>query len=99
MAKSPLDALLAQLDEETRSRWAEYLEAVEEEIAEKGPSVAQEHLAAAFEHLLAVAWALQRCFESDEASGWMCPLGDAASTVERLRATLAHLSRKPEWSQ
>jgi hypothetical protein len=97
--KDDLAALLSQLDEETRGRWEAYLAEVDDEIREKGPSAAREHLDAALEHLLAVGWALHRCYASDEASPVMGPLGDAALTVEQLRALIDQLAKKPEWSQ
>lgn len=99
MAKTELADLLAQLDEETRLRWERYLSAVDAEISEKGPAIAREHLEAALEHLLAVGWALHRCYVLEDGETVMGPLGDAALTVEKLRAALELISKKPEWSQ
>ncbi len=99
MAKADLADLLSQLDEETRVRWERYLEAIEAEISERGPAIVREHLDAALEHLLAVGWALHRCYANDETSPVMGPLGDAASTVELLRKEIDRLAKKPEWSQ
>jgi hypothetical protein len=98
MAKTDLADLLAQLDEETRSRWERYLEKVEAEIEEKGPQVARAHLERALEHLLAVGWALHRCYALEEANV-IGPLGEAAATIEQLRAVLDEMKKKPEWSQ
>lgn len=94
-----LTELLASLDETTRARWEQYLKSIEGEIAERGPAIAHEHLEAALAHLLAVGWTLHRCFASEDASPVLRPLGDVATTVEDLRAELARLPRKPEWSQ
>jgi hypothetical protein len=99
VGKTALAELLDQLDDETRHRWAQYLEQVEDEIAEKGPATVKKHLDAALEHLLAVGWALHRCYAEDESTPVMGPLGDAATTVEKLRSALELISKKPEWSQ
>ena len=96
MSKTDLSALLEQLDEETRVRWESVLEAADAEIAEKGPLAVKEHLDRALEHLLSVGWALRRCYAAEEV---LSLLGDAATTVENLRAALDGLSKKPEWSQ
>jgi len=98
VGKSELAQLLDELDEETRGRWASYLRDVEEQILEQGPHTVLRHLDAALEHLLAVGWALRRCYATED-SEVLGPLGDAAHTVERIRAALAHLAKKPEWSQ
>ena len=98
MAKSELADLLQELDEETRGRWASYLADVERQIQEQGPGTVLRHLDAALEHLLAVGWALRRCYSTED-SEVLGPLGDAAHTVERIRSALAHLAKKPEWSQ
>jgi hypothetical protein len=95
--KPELTALLERLDEETRTRWEEYLARVDEEVTEKGPSCAREHLEAALEHLLAVGWTLHRCYT--DTSAILGPLGDAAATIEKLRALLEEIAKKPEWSQ
>lgn len=99
MAKTDLEDLLAELDHETRVRWEQYLEEVDAEISEKGPAAVREHLEAALEHLLAVGWALHRCYANEETTPVMGPLGDAASTVEHLRDEIERLAKKPEWSQ
>jgi hypothetical protein len=99
VAKTELADLLAQLDAETRVRWEQHLRRVDHEVSEKGPGVAREHLEAALEHLLAVGWALHRCYSVDEASNVLRPLYDAASTIEQLRALVADIAKKPEWSQ
>jgi hypothetical protein len=96
VAKTDLAELLEQLDEDTRLRWERVLERVENEVAEKGPLAVREHLDRALEHLLSVGWALRRCYAADEV---LRLLGDAASTVEGLRAALDGLAKKPEWSQ
>ena len=98
VSRDQLDELLAQLDEATRDRWKELLERVDAELAEKGPMALREHLDAALGHLLAIGWALHRCYSSDEAAPIMGPLGDAATTVEELRASLDQIAKKPEWS-
>jgi hypothetical protein len=99
MAKTDLDELLEHLDAATRARWASVLEAVDAEIQDKGPAALREHLDAALQHLLAVGWALHRCYAAEESDAVMGPLGEAASTVEELRAALEKLEKKPEWSQ
>jgi hypothetical protein len=100
VAKDDLSNLLSQLDEETRKRWERYLLHVDTEVSERGPQVVREHLDAALEHLLAVGWALHRCYAVDDATQRvMGPLGDAASTVEQLRQVLDEIAKKPEWSQ
>jgi hypothetical protein len=99
VAKTDLSDLLAQLDAETRARWERYLLEVDEEVDEKGPLVAREHLEAALEHLLAVGWALHRCYRDDDSHTMLDPLGDVAHTIERLRHALDQLAKKPEWSQ
>ena len=99
MAKTPLSNLLQQLDAETRERWENYLKRVDDEVEEKGPVVAREHLEAALEHLLAVGWALHRCYHDDDSQVMLDPLGDVAHTIERLRHALDQLAKKPEWSQ
>jgi hypothetical protein len=99
VAKGDLDDLLNQLDAETRERWADLLEAVDAEIQEKGPAALRDHLDAALRHLLAIGWALHRCYSSEESATVMGPLGEAACTVEELRATLDLIEKKPEWSQ
>ncbi len=99
MSRDQLEELLSQLDDDTRERWAELLERVDAELAEKGPMALREHLDAALGHLLAIGWALHRCYSADDSSSIMGPLGDAATTVEELRASLDKISKKPEWSQ
>jgi len=96
--KTELAELLARLDEETRLRWERYLVEVDAEVSERGPAVVREHLEAALEHLLAVGWALHRCYAEGETGNVLGPLGDAASTVESLRTALDQLPKKPEWS-
>ena len=96
MAKTDLAELLEQLDEDTRLRWEQVLEAADAEVAEKGPLAVKEHLDRALEHLLSVGWALRRCYSAEEV---LSILGDAATTIESLRAALDSLSKKPEWSQ
>jgi hypothetical protein len=96
--KSDLADLLAQLDEETRHRWEQYLQAVDDEVSERGPVCAREHLEKALGHLLAAGWTLHRCFD-EEKGAVLRPLGDAATTIESLRVELERLSKKPEWSQ
>lgn len=98
MVKTDLTDLLSQLDDETRVRWAKYLRSVDDEIAQKGPAAVKEHLDAALEHLLAVGWALHRCYAGEDALPVMEPLGEAAITVEQLRAALHLIPKKPEWS-
>jgi hypothetical protein len=98
VSRDQLEELLAQLDEATRTRWKELLERVDAELAEKGPMALREHLDAALGHLLAIGWALHRCYSSDDASQVMHALGDAATTVEELRSGLDLISKKPEWS-
>jgi hypothetical protein len=97
VAKTELADLLAQLDEETRVRWERYLEEVDAEITERGPICAREHLEAALEHLLAVGWALHRCYA--DTNGVIGPLGEAAQTIESLRSAIERIMKKPEWSQ
>lgn len=99
MAKDDLHELLERLDDDTRERWADVLEAVDAEIREKGPAALREHLDAALRHLLAVGWALHRCYADEESATVMGPLGEAACTVEELRASLELFQKKPEWSQ
>lgn len=99
MGREPLDELLATLDDDTRARWAKVLEQVDEELRDRGPCVVQEHLDAALKHLLALGWALHRCYTQEEAAPVMGPLGDAACTVEELRRCLDLLVRRPEWQQ
>jgi hypothetical protein len=99
VAKTDLAELLDQLDDETRGRWERYLETVDAEVSEKGPQAVREHLDAALEHLLAVGWAMRRCYSTEETGAMMGSLGDAAQVVERLRAVLDALAKKPEWSQ
>ena len=99
MGKTHLSDLLAQLDAETRARWEQYLVGVDEEVDEKGPIVAREHLEAALEHLLAVGWTLHRCYAANDSHQMLDPLGDVAHTIERLRHALDQLRKKPEWSQ
>jgi hypothetical protein len=98
VSRDQLEELLAQLDEATRDRWKELLERVDAELAEKGPMALREHLDAALGHLLAIGWALHRCYSTDESASIMGPLGDAATTVEELRASLDQIAKKPEWS-
>jgi hypothetical protein len=99
VAKTELAELLAQLDQETRTRWERALERIDAEVTDKGPACAREHLDQALEHLLAVGWALHRCFAVDEATGVLKPLYDAASTIEQLRDVLVAIAKKPEWQQ
>jgi len=96
VAKTDLSELLEQLDEDTRVRWERVLEDAEAEVAEKGPLAVRDHLDRALEHLLTVGWALRRCYSAEEV---LKLLGDAATTVEGLRAALDGLAKKPEWSQ
>ena len=98
MSRDQLEELLAQLDDDTRERWSELLKRVDAELSEKGPMALREHLDAALGHLLAIGWALHRCYANDESAAIMGPLGDAATTVEELRASLDKISKKPEWS-
>ena len=98
MAKTELADLLAQLDEETRRRWAHVLEEVDAEVAEQGPAAARQHLEKALEHLLAVGWTLHRCYAPSETTEVIGPLGDVAGTIEKLRAALDQIRKKPEWS-
>jgi hypothetical protein len=99
VAKDELEELLERLDDATRERWAAVLEGVEAEIRDKGPQALREHLDAALAHLLAVGWALHRCYADDESAQVMRPLGEVASTVEELRSSLDLFQKKPEWSQ
>ncbi|MBI4511239.1 MAG: hypothetical protein HY698_16520 [Deltaproteobacteria bacterium] len=99
MPKTDLEVLLSQLDAETRSLWENYLESIDAEVSDKGPTAVRDHLDAALKHLLAVGWALHRCYSCDETHSIIGPLGDAATTVEQLRKMLDQLPKKPEWSQ
>lgn len=99
MAKTEIHDLLSRLDEETRDRWENHLVAVDAEVEEKGPNVAREHLEAALRHVLAVGWALHRCYATEETTGVLGSLGEAAATIEKLRALLDGMAKKPEWSQ
>lgn len=99
MAKTDLAALLDQLDEETRLRWEAYLETVDAEVSEKGPQAVRQHLDAALEHILAVGWAMRRCYATEETQATLQALGEAAQAVEAVRACLDALGKKPEWSQ
>src|SRR5438067_12960456 len=94
-----LGRLLEQLDAETRARWAKYLEEVDAEIREKGPGAAREHLEAALRHLLAVGYAVHRCYSQKESATVMSPIGDAAAAVEYAKGVLDQIAKKPEWSQ
>jgi hypothetical protein len=100
VSKGDLTDLLARLDEETRLRWERYLVKVDADVSERGPQVVREHLERALEHLLAVGWALHRCYAVDEnGNRVMGPLGDAATTVEQLRQLIDEIAIKPEWQQ
>jgi hypothetical protein len=94
-----LGRLLDALDQETRARWGKYLEEVDAEIEEKGPAAAREHLESALKHLLAVGYAVHRCYSQKESAAVMNPIGDAAAAVEYAKGLLDQLSKKPEWSQ
>jgi hypothetical protein len=94
-----LGRLLEALDAETRARWANYLTEVDAEIREKGPTAAREHLEAALKHLLAVGYAVHRCYSSKESATVMSPIGDAAAAVEYVKGMLDQIAKKPEWSQ
>lgn len=99
MAKTELHDLLSRLDEETRDRWERHLVEVDAEVEEKGPTVARDHLEAALRHVLAVGWALHRCYATEETTPLLGSLGEAAATIEKLRALLDGMAKKPEWSQ
>src|SRR5215471_17812203 len=99
MARDELMRLLEVLDPDTRGRWEAYLEEVDEEVREKGPQVARDHLEAALRHLLAVGWAVHLCYAEQESADVMSPIGDAASAVEFAKHALDQISKKPEWSQ
>ena len=94
-----LGRLLESLDAETRARWARYLTEVDAEIEAKGPSAAREHLEAALKHLLAVGYAVHRCYSQKESAAVMSPIGDAAAAVEYVKGMLDQIAKKPEWSQ
>lgn len=94
-----LGRLLDALDHDTRERWGRYLAEVDGEIDEKGPSVAREHLEQALRHLLAVGYAVHRCYTPKESAAVMAPIGDAAAAVEYVKSVLDQLARKPAWSQ
>ena len=94
-----LGRLLDALDQETRERWGRYLTEVESEIADRGPQVAKEHLEAALKHLLAVGYAVHRCYTKKESAQVMEPIGDAAAAVEYVKGLLEQLMKKPEWAQ
>lgn len=99
MDRDDLGRLLDSLDAETRARWGQYLAEVDAEIEEKGPTAALEHLEAALKHLLAVGYAVHRCYSQKESAAVMNPIGDAAAAVEYTRGILAQIAKKPEWSQ
>ena len=94
-----LDRLLSALDQETRKRWGDYLSQVDREIEEKGPAAAREHLELALKHLLAVGYAVHRCYNQKESMSVMNPIGDAAAAVEYAKGLLDQIAKKPEWSQ
>lgn len=98
MPRDELTALLETLDPETRKRWESFLAEVDADITERGPSVVREHLEEALRHLLAVGWAVHRCYSEAEAKGVMEPIGDAAAAVEFVRSALDEVAKKPEWS-
>ena len=93
-----LGRLLGSLDEETRARWGRYLSEVDAEIAEQGPAVAHGHLEEALKHLLAVGYAVHRCYSPKETLAVMGPIGDAAAAVEYVKGLVTDLAKKPEWS-
>jgi hypothetical protein len=99
MPTDDLGRLLEALDAETRARWAAYLAEVDGEIEARGPSVAREHLEAALKHLLAVGYAVHRCYSQKESAAVMNPIGDAAAAVEYVKSVLDQIAKKPEWSQ
>lgn len=94
-----LGRLLDALDPETRARWERYLTEVDAEIEDKGPAAAREHLEQALKHLLAVGYAVHRCYSQKESSSVMNPIGDAAAAVEYAKGILDQITKKPEWSQ
>ena len=94
-----LGKLLEALDKETRERWGRYLTEVDGEIEDRGPAVAREHLELALKHLLAVGYAVHRCYSARESAQVMDPIGDAATAVEYVKSVLDQITRKPEWSQ
>jgi hypothetical protein len=99
MPTDDLGRLLDALDAETRARWSKYLHEVDAEIQEKGPAAAREHLELALKHLLAVGYAVHRCYSHKESSAVMGPIGDAAAAVEYVKGVLDQIAKKPEWSQ
>ena len=99
MADDELGRLLQALDAETRARWAGYLTSVDAEIADKGPAAVREHLEEALKHLLAVGYAMHRCYAPRESQAVMNPIGDAAAAVEYAKGILDQIAKKPEWSQ
>lgn len=99
MPREDLVQLLESLDDETRSQWQSFLEAIDAEVLEKGPRAARDHLEEALKHLLAVGWALHSCYADTEARRVLGPIGEAARAVEEARATLEEVPKKPVWSQ
>ena len=99
MARDDLARLLQHLDDETRSQWEEFLEKVDAEVQERGPSAARDHLDMAQRHLLATCWALHLCFEDESARDVIAPVGEAARLLEDAKALLTQLNKKPGWSQ
>lgn len=90
--------MLDALDEETRERWRPYLEKVDADIREFGPSKVPEHLDEALKHLLAVAYSVRLCHSEDEAQHVLEPVRHAAEAIEHARRELRDVAKKPEWS-
>jgi hypothetical protein len=99
MARPELLRLFECLDDETRSQWEEFLEAIDDEVQDKGPSATRDHLDAAQRHLLAACWAIHLCFEDPDAQEVIAPVGDAARLLEDAKAIITQLQKKPGWSQ
>ena len=99
MARDDLARLLSHLDPELRSQWEDFLERIDAEVQERGPSAARDHLEIAQRHLLATCWALHLCFEDDAARDVIAPVGEAARLLEDAKALVAQLDKKPGWSQ
>lgn len=99
MAREDLEAFLEALDPETRAKWETWLEQVDREVLECGPSALREHLDQALRHLLAVAWTVRTCHDEAESDDLLAPVRDAAAAIEHVRHLLDEVAKKPEWEQ
>lgn len=98
MIRPELQALLDALDEETRERWRPYLEQVDRDVQELGPSKVGEQLDEALKLLLAVAYTVRLCHSEEEAPHVLDPVRHAAEAIEHARRELREVAKKPEWS-